>query len=199
MKITETIAIARPCAGRIIIGKVVAMMDVLCRTTGWGCAWGSMSGALLGGIIDFLVGTSGLVALVVAGVGSLVGSYVGLRIGSKRVGHFVLQTNFPLDVVSIHKQHGAMWSMMGAMVGGVVGSTVGAGLAAFGWMLSTGHVPTIMDFMSIANVMMGGGMGGMTGGVIGAWWSAVRAGFVGEKRNVQFTEAEKEVREAKSN
>jgi hypothetical protein len=174
-------------------------MDILCRTTGWGCAWGSMCGALLGGIVDFLVGTSGLVALVLAGAGSLFGSALGFRMGWKRVEHFVPRTNLPLDVASIHKQHGAMWALMGAMVGGVVGSTVGALLAALAWMISTGHAPSMMDFMSIVNVMMGGGMGGMTGGVIGAWWSAVRVGFVGDKKNAQLTESEREVREAKFN
>ncbi|MDI3328938.1 MAG: hypothetical protein QJR06_10315 [Alicyclobacillaceae bacterium] len=157
-------------------------MDRLYRTTGWGCAWGSVSGALFGGIIDFFVGTCGLLALVFAGAGSLLGSGVGWRIGLKGTENLVTQTDFPLEIVGIHKQHGAMWSLMGAMVGGVIGSTVGAGVAAVGWVWYMGHMPTMMDFMSIVNVMMGGGMGGMAGGVSGAWWSAVRAGFVGERK-----------------
>lgn len=162
-------------------------MDRLYRTTGWSCAWGSFSAALFGGILDFLTGTSGLLTLILAGAGSLSSSYLGLRIGLKDVQDLLSSTNHPFEVIGIHKQHGAMWSLMGAMVGGVVGSTVGTVLAAVGWVLFMRRVPDMMGFMSIVNVMMGGGMGGMTGGVVGAWRSAVRVGFVGEKRKLPLS------------
>jgi hypothetical protein len=171
-------------------------MDRFYRTTGWGCAWGSLFGALLGGVLDFFVGTSGLLAFVLAGVGALLGSYVGFQIGSEHVENTVCHTTSSLDVVKIHKQHGAMWSLMGAMVGGVVGATVGAGVAAVVWVLYMGHMPSAMDFMSIFNVIMGGEMGGMTAGVVGAWWSAARAGFVGERKHVQPPPDEKRKFEA---
>ncbi|WP_026962955.1 hypothetical protein [Alicyclobacillus herbarius] len=171
-------------------------MDRFYRTTGWGCAWGSVAGALTGSILDFLVGTSGLLACVLAGVGALFGSYIGFRVGSKDIENVVCHTAFPLDIVKIHKQHGAMWSLMGAMVGGVVGATVGAGAAAAGWVLYMHHMSNAMELMSIFNVIMGGEMGGMTAGVIGAWWSAARAGFVGEKKDVQLASGEKSKFEA---
>jgi uncharacterized protein YcfJ len=162
------------------------MMDRMFRKTGWSCAWGSTFGALFGGIIDFFIGTSGLFALVLAGAGSLLGSYVGLRIELTGVEHPGTPTTVPSEVAGIHKQHGVMWALMGAMVGGVVGSTLGAGVASVGWLLYTDRVPNMMDYMNIVMVMMGGGMGGMTAGVVGAWWSAVRAGFIGEKRGMQL-------------
>jgi hypothetical protein len=178
--------------------KVDIIMEQLYRTTGWGCAWGSAAGALIGGILDFLAGTSGLLALVIAGAGSLLGGFVGFRIGSKSVQNMTQDTCNASEMAQIHKQHGAMWSLMGAMVGGAAGSTLGAALAAVGCLLCTYHVPmmlncmpsgmmdsmstTTMNSMIIVNVVMAGGMGGMTGGVIGAWLSAVRAGFVGAKR-----------------
>lgn len=157
-------------------------MDRLYQTTVWNCAWGSVFGGLFGAIIDFLVGTSGLLATVLAIAGSFLGSYLGFRIGLKDVGYLVPRTNFPLEVINIRKQHGAMWALMGAMVGGVIGSMLGTGVAAVGWVFYISHVPTMMDFMPIVNVMMGGGMGGMAGGVSGAWWSAMRAGFIGEQK-----------------
>jgi hypothetical protein len=178
--------------------KVDVIMHQLYRTTGWGCAGGSAAGALIGGILDFLAGTSGLLALAVAGIGSLVGSFAGFRIGSKSVQNMTPEASNASEVAKIHKQHGAMWSLMGAMVGGAAGSTLGAALAAVCCLLCTYHVPimlncmpsgmmdsmtpTMMNSMIIVNVVMAGGMGGMTGGVIGAWLSAVRAGFVGTRR-----------------
>ncbi|WP_157076350.1 hypothetical protein [Alicyclobacillus kakegawensis] len=170
-------------------------MDRLYRTTGWGCAWGSMSGSIIGGIFDLFIGTSGLLAFLLAGFGAVLGSHVGFRVGSKDIENAICHLTSPLDIVKIHKQHGAMWSLMGAMVGGVVGATVGTGVAAAGWVLYMHHMemhmPNTMDFMSIFNVVMGGEMGGMTAGVIGAWWSAARAGFVGAKKDAQLPPSEK--------
>jgi MFS family permease len=188
-------------------------MDRLYRTTGWGCAWGSAFGALFGGILDCVFGTSGLIALLLAGIASLLGSYFGFGIGSKHVKKLSPETPCPPEVLKFHKQHGAMWSLMGAMVGGSVGSIVGAGVAAAGCALCMYHMPatmfcmpstmmssmnsmnsgmmmsmssTMMNSMVIVNVIMAGGMGGMTGGVIGAWLSAVRAGFVGAKKDADM-------------
>jgi hypothetical protein len=161
------------------------MMDRLYRKTGWYCAWGSTIGALIGGIIDFFIGTSGLFALILAGAASLLGSYLGLRMGLTDVERPATTTVHP-EVLGLHKQHGAMWALMGAMVGGVAGATLGSGVASVGWLLYTDRLPNMMDYMTIVMVMMGGGMGGMTCGVIGAWWSAVRAGFIGEKRGIEL-------------
>jgi hypothetical protein len=165
---------------------VVDIMDGY-RTTGWACAWGSAFGALVGGTIDFLIGSSGLMALVLAGLGSLTGSYVGFRAGLRDTGRFESRTDCLPEIAGIHRQHQVMWSLMGAMVGGVLGSALGAGVASLGWVFYIYHVPTMMDCMLIVNVVMGGGMGGMTGGVSGAWWSAVRTGFVKDKRDVSLS------------
>ncbi|GAB7387433.1 hypothetical protein BSNK01_12690 [Bacillaceae bacterium] len=159
-------------------------MERLCQTTGWGCAWGSVAGALFGGSIDFLFGPSGLLALVFATAGALLGSFFGFKSGLKAVENEFLRANCPLEVISIHKQHGAICSLMGAKVGGMAGSAVGAGVAAVGWVWYLNDVPTMMEFMSMVKVVIGGGIGGMVGGVGGAWWSVVHAGFVGENRRV---------------
>jgi hypothetical protein len=135
-------------------------------------------------MIDLLLGTSGLVALVLAGAGSLFGSFAGFSsVWRERCR---LQQQRAVDVPelkALHRQHEAMLSLMGAMVAGVLGSALGVGMASMVWLLYLHHVPTMMDYMSIANVVMTAGMGGMTGGVSGAWWSAGRAGFLCDKRD----------------
>lgn len=158
-------------------------MDRLYQTTGWGAAWGGVLGAAAGAVADLWWNTSGLLALVLSTVASLTGSFVGFYAGRRDVERLVPKTNFPLEMVKIRKQHGAMWALMGAMVGGAAGSLVASGVVAFAGLAYLSHSLYAINFMTLANIMMGAGMGGMTGAVAGAWLAATKAAFVGNARS----------------
>lgn len=159
-------------------------MDQLYQSTGWGCAWGGIIGGVLGASGDLVMGTSGVLAFLLSMVGSAVGAYLGFYRGRKDVDELIPRTNFPLEIVKIRKQHGAMWALMGAMVGGAVGSIASGGLVTFTWLMFLSASWATMNFMLLSNIIMGAGMGGMVGGVGGAWIAALMSGFIEKKKVV---------------
>lgn len=149
--------------------------------------WASAVGTFLGALLDAWARTSILFAPFIGCVACVLASIMGFQCSARKAAALLPKTNFPSPLVRVRKQHGTMWSLMGAMTGGTAGGAIGGPLGhLLVIVMSTsdtmsGDMGTSMQTMDFMNLSMMGAMVGMIASILGVWFTASREGFVGNE------------------